>query len=121
MNNWFKIAVPLLIAVLLITATVGITLAVTARGAAGQASVPLYTPGQETGTQYARGPQCSNCAGNAQGAVTGDQDDSTGSVYVPKGATCSNCPGYGQGSTTATPGSQGTVTSTVRGGCCRGR
>jgi hypothetical protein len=118
MNNWLKIGVPLLIAVLLITATVGITLAITARGAEGQAAA--YTPGQETVNQYARGPQCSNCAGNGQGAVTGDQDDSAGSVYVPKGATCPNCPGYSQG-TTAVPGTQGAGTTTRTGGCCRGR
>jgi len=114
MNNWFKIGVPILIAVLLITATVGITLAVAGKGAAGQSVAPAYTPDQETGTQFARGPQCSNCAGNSQGAVTGDPDDSTGNVYVPKGATCPNCPGY-------VAGTGGQPAATNRGGCCRGR
>jgi hypothetical protein len=120
MNNWFKIAVPILIAVLIITASVGITLAVTGKGVAGQAATSDYTPGQETGTQYARGPQCSNCAGTGLGAVTGDQDDASGNVYVPRGAICPSCPGYGQGSAAA-PGSPGAGTTTSKGGCCRGR
>ena len=111
MNNWFRIAVPILIAVLLITATVGITLAVTGKGAAGQAAAPAFAPGQDT--QYARGPQCSNCAGNSQGAVSGDQDSLTGNVYVPKGATCPNCPGYASGTSGQT--------TTYRGGCCGSR
>jgi len=114
MNNWLKIGVPVLIAVLLITATVGITLAVTGKGAVGQSALPAYTPDQGTGTQYARGTQCANCAGNSQGAVTGDTDDSTGNVYVPSGATCPNCPGY-------VAGTAGQPATTNRGGCCRGR
>lgn len=114
MNNWFKIGVPILIVVLLIVATVGITLTVAGKGAAGQSVGAAYTPGQGTGTQFARGPQCSNCAGNGQGAITGDPDDSTGNVYVCKGATCSNCPGY-------VAGTGGQPATTNRGGCCGGR
>lgn len=110
MNNWLRIGVPILIGVLLITATVGVTLAVTGKGVSGQ----------ETGTQYARGSQCSSCAGTGQGAVSGDQDNSTNNVYVPKGATCPSCPGYGQG-TTAALGSLGSGTTTSKGGCCGGR
>jgi len=115
MNNWFKIGVPILIAVLLITATVGITLAVAGKGAAGQSALPAYTSDQGTATQYARGPQCSNCAGNSRGAVTGDTDDSTGNVYVPRGATCPNCPGCVAGT-----GGQPTTNANST-GCCRGR
>jgi hypothetical protein len=114
MNNWFKIAVPIVIAVLLITATVGITLAVAGKGAAGQSAPPGYNSEQATVTQYARGSQCANCAGNSQGAVTGDTDDSTGNVYVPGGAACPTCPGYAAGTT-------GQPATTNRGGCCRGR
>jgi len=114
MNKWFRIGVPILIAALLITATAGITLAISGKGAAGQAAAPAYRPGQETGTQFARGPQCSNCAGNSRGAVTGDTDDSAGNVYVPSGATCPNCPGY-------VAGSGGQPATANRGGCCHGR
>jgi len=114
MNRWFKIGVPILIAVLLITASVGVTLALTGKGAVGQSAAPEATSGQETGIQYARGAQCANCAGNGQVPGTVGQDNSTGSVYVPKGATCPNCPGY-----TATASAQ--PTTTVRGGCCSGR
>ena len=114
MNKWLKIGVPILIAVLLITATVGITLAVTGKGVVGQSVAPASTPDQGTGTQFARGPQCSNCAGNGQGSGTGGQDNSTGSVYVPKGATCPSCPGY-------IAGTDGQPAVTSRGGCCSGR
>jgi archaellin len=109
MNKWFKIGVPILIAVLLVAASIGITLAVTGGNATKQAGAAA---GQTAETQYARGPQCPNCPGYGQ-AATGDQDNSTGNVYVPKGAACPNCPGY-------TAGTAG-QTTTNRGGCCRGR
>jgi len=118
MNNWFKIGVPILIAVLLVAASIGITLAVTGGNATKQVGVAAAS-GQTAETQYARGPQCPNCPGYGQGA-TSDEDSATGNVYVPGGATCPNCAGYGQ-ATTATPGSQSTGTTTNRGGCCRGR
>jgi hypothetical protein len=104
MNNWFKIGVPVLIAVLLVLATVGVTLAVSSKGAAGQG----------TAIEYARGPQCANCAGNGQGSGTGGQDNSTGSVNVPKDATCPSCPGY-------IAGTGGQPANTNRGGCCGSR
>ncbi len=113
MNKWLKIGVPVVIAALLITASVGVTLALTGKGVGGQSAVTEATPGQETGIQYARGAQCANCVGPCQGAAAGDRDDSTGNVYVPKGAACPNCPGY-----TAGTGGQ---TTTNRGCCCRGR
>jgi len=114
MNKWLKIGVPVLIAALLITASVGVTLALTGKGSEVQSSVPAVTPGDETGIQYARGAQCANCAGTCQGTAAGDRDDPAGSVYVSKGATCPNCPGY-----TAAAGAQ--PTTTVRGGRCSGR
>ncbi len=106
MNSWIKIGIPLLIAVLLITASVGITLAVSGSSAA-QAASTSYQPRQVSDTQYARGPLCSGCPGLGQGTGTADPDD----VYVPGGATCPNCPGYRQGSV-------GNGTTTYRGGCC---
>ena len=114
MDNWLKIGVPVLIAVLLVTASVGITLALTGKDTVGQSVVPAAASGQETGIQYARGAQCSNCGGNGQDTDTAGQDSSTGSVYVPKGATCPSCPGY-----TAAAGAQSAAT--IRGGCCSGR
>jgi len=114
MNNWLKIGVPVLIAALLITASVGVTLGLTGKGAVGQSDVPAVTPGQETGIQYARGARCSDCSGTCPGVTAGDRDDSTGGVYVPKGANCPNCPGY-----TADAGAQ--PATTVRGGRCSGR
>ena len=114
MNKLLKIGVPVLIAALLITASVGVTLALTGKGAIGQSSAPETTPGQEAGIQYAGGARRANCEGTCQGSAAGDLDDSAGSVYVPKGATCPNCPGY-----TAAAGAQ--PATTVRGGCCSGR
>ncbi len=116
MNSWFKIGIPIIIAVLLITATIGITLAVTGGNAVKQVGSPVYTSGQAADTQYARGPLCPNCPGFGQGSAGADADDTAG-AYIPGGAKCPNCPGYGQGSVTA-PGQTGTGTSTYRGGCC---
>ena len=112
MNNWWRIGVPVLMAVLLITATVGITLAVTARSSAGQATATL--PVQGTSTQYVSAPLCPNCPGYVKPGTASGQDNSTGNTYVAQGATCPNCPGY----TAATGGQPAT---TVRGGCCGSR
>ncbi|MDD5647752.1 MAG: hypothetical protein PHY03_02340 [Dehalococcoidia bacterium] len=106
MNSWTKIGIPVIIAILLVVASVGITLAVSGSNAASAAPAS-YQTGSISGTQYARGPQCSGCPGFGQGSGAADPDD----VYIPGGATCPNCPGYGQG----TPGSG---TTTYRGGCC---
>ena len=114
MNNWLKIGAPVLIAVLLITASVGITLAVTARSSAGQATAPAALPVQGTTTQYVSAPLCPNCPGYVQPSTASGQDNSTGNTYVSQGATCPNCPGY----TAATGGQPAT---TVRGGCCGNR
>ena len=105
MNRWIKIGIPVIIAILLVVASVGITLAVSS-GNVAQASSDSYR--QVSDAQFARGPWCSGCPGYGQGSGAADPDD----VYIPGGATCPACPGYGQGS----PGSGGTTTS--RGGCC---
>lgn len=106
MNSWIKVGIPVIIAVLLVVASVAITLAVTG-GNVVQAASDSYRPGQVSDTQYARGPLCSGCPGFGQGSGAADPDD----VYIPGGATCPACPGYGQGS-------PGGGTTTYRGGCC---
>jgi len=116
MNNWIKIGVPVIIALLLVTATVGITLAVTGGSPIKQVASSVAGTGQADNTQYARGPLCSNCAGN--GSATADPDESVGDVYIPGGAKCPSCPGYVPG-TAAAPAQQATGTTTARGGCCR--
>jgi len=109
MNSWFKIGIPVIIAVLLVTASVGITLAVTGGNAVKQVTSPANSSAQADNTQYARGPSCSNCPGYGQGSAAADADDTAGNVYIPGGATCPNYPGYGQGA----------GTTTYRGGCWR--
>jgi hypothetical protein len=114
MNNWLKIGVPVVIAVLLVLATVGITLAVSGKAAVGKVAAPASAPAQDSGAQYARGLQCSNCALGGQPAVTGDPDAQTTDANISRGATCPSCPGYNGGA-----GGQPAVTT--RGGCCGGR
>jgi len=118
MNSWLKIGVPVIIAVLLVAASVGITLAVTGGNTIKQVASPAYSSTVQTSdTQYARGPLCPNCPGYGQGSTVPDADDTAGNVYIPGGAKCPNCPGYGQGTATTT-GQPGTGTTSFRGGCC---
>jgi ABC-type multidrug transport system permease subunit len=114
MNNWWRIGAPILMAVLLITATVGITLAVTARSSSGQAAAPATLPVQGTSTQYVSAPFCPNCPGYVHSSTASSQDDSTGNTDVSQGATCPNCPGY-------TAAAVGQPATAVRGGCCGSR
>jgi len=116
MNSWLKIGIPVIIAVLLVIASVGITLAVTGGNSVKQVASAAYSSGQAANTQYARGPLCPNCPGYGQGSASADADDTVGDVYIPGGAKCPNCPGYGQGAVT-TPGQAGTTA--YGGGCCR--
>jgi hypothetical protein len=58
MNNWLKIGLPVLIAVLLVISAVGVTLAVTGNNTAGQANVTAYQTGDSPSVQYASGPYC---------------------------------------------------------------
>jgi len=105
MNSWNRIVTPAIIAILLVVAAVGITLAVT-NGNIAQAASKSYEAGQVSDTQYARGPWCSGGTCFGQGTGTTDPDD----VYIPGGAKCPACPGYNQGSPSGTTG--------YRGGCC---
>ena len=111
MNNWLKIGVPILVAVLLVISAVSVTLAVTNgnkenRAAASYAPVTTVA---DTGT--VNGASCPNCPGYAQ-ATTGDQGTTTNPVYIPQGKLGSCCTGI----------SQGTASSqTFRGGCCGSR
>jgi hypothetical protein len=57
MNNWLKIGLPILLAVLLIVATVGVTLAIDRGGRLAQAT-PAYQTGDTANAQYAYGPRC---------------------------------------------------------------
>ena len=59
MNSWLKIGVPIIIAVLLVAASVGITLAVTGGNAVKQVASPAYSAVQTADTQYAQGPAVS--------------------------------------------------------------
>ncbi|MFA5078391.1 MAG: hypothetical protein WC541_02785 [Dehalococcoidia bacterium] len=105
MNSWNRIVTPVIIAILLVVAAVGITLAVT-NGNVAQAASQSYQAGQGSDAQYARGPWCSGGTCFGQGTGTDDPDD----VYIPGGARCPACPGYNQGGTGGTTG--------YRGGCC---
>ena len=60
MNNWLKIGLPVLIAVLLVVATVGVTLATTGSGNFKQI-VPVYRTGDTATVQYAYGPRYGGC------------------------------------------------------------
>jgi hypothetical protein len=57
MNNWLKIGLPIFLAVLLVVATVGVTLAIDRGGKLAQAS-PAYRTGDTANAQYAYGPRC---------------------------------------------------------------
>jgi hypothetical protein len=58
MNNWLKIGLPVLVAILLVVTAVSVTLAVTAGNAARQANASVYQPGNASTVQYASGPYC---------------------------------------------------------------
>jgi hypothetical protein len=58
MNNWLKIGLPVLIAVLLVVSAVSVTLAVTAGNTARQANATVYQPANSSTVQYASGPYC---------------------------------------------------------------
>jgi hypothetical protein len=84
MNNWLKIGLPVLIAILLVVTAVSVTLAVTAGNAARQANAPVYQPGNSA-AQYAAGPSCHGYYGTNQGA---------GNTY---GARSRGCPMWWRG------------------------
>ncbi len=81
MNNWIRIGVPILVAVLLIVTAVSLTLAITS--SSQQAGATAY-PGQKLGNaQYSADARCENCpnyedcpnVGKCTGTCT---DNSTG-------------------------------------------
>lgn len=111
MNNWYRIGLPVLIALLLIVATVGITLAVTGRSTAAQTAI-AGNSAVSSGAELGRGSLCSNCPASGQVSAATTSDDE-GPVYVPGGYSGSCCAGTASGTTGQTTG--------YRGGCCRTR
>jgi hypothetical protein len=71
MNNWLKIGLPVLIAILLVVSAVSVTLAVTAGNRAGQANTSAYQPGNSSTIQYASGPYCHGYDGINQARTGG--------------------------------------------------
>jgi cytochrome c553 len=76
MNNWFKIGLPVLIAILLVVSAVSVTLAVTAGNSARQANAAVYQPGSPSTVQYAGGAYChgyygTQAAGNTYSSRNG--------------------------------------------------
>ena len=99
MNNWLKIGLPVLVAVLLVISAVAITLAVTSGNPSNRVAAASYTTPGTSEAQLASGPNCPNCPGYGKGdtgeSATGTQGsccstDSTG-VYVPKTNTGGGC------------------------------
>jgi hypothetical protein len=110
LNNWLKIGVPILVAVLLVISAVSITFAVTSGNRENRAAAS-YSPVTVADTGVAKAASCPNCPGYGQ-AITDDQGTATNPVYVPQGKQASCC----------TVTAQGTASSqTYRGGCCGSR
>ena len=106
MNNWLKIGLPIVMAILLVISAVAVTLAVTSGNPSKQVVSASYTTQSTSETQVARSANCANCP------------------------QVSSCNGDGTGCTTA--GTQGGCCATgdtgvyvpktnSGGGCCRGR
>ena len=94
LNNWLKIGLPIVIAILLVISAVAITLAVTSGNPSKQVVSAAYTTQGTSETQLARGGNCPNCTVNNSGDAnqpgygngTGSSCCSTGTtdVYVPQ-------------------------------------
>lgn len=111
MNNWLKIGVPILVAVLLVISAVSITLAVTSGNRENRAAASYAPATAAADTGVVKAASCPNCPGYGQ-ATTGDQGTATNPVYIPQGKQGSCCTGI----------SQGTASSqTFSGGCCGSR
>jgi hypothetical protein len=76
MNNWLKIGLPVLIAILLVVSAVSVTLAVTA---GSRQSNAVYQPGNSSTVQYASAPNCHGYYGTNQGS---------GNTYGPRYGGC---------------------------------
>jgi hypothetical protein len=109
-NNWLRIGIPVLVAVLLVISAVSVTIAVTNGSRANQVAAS-YTPVAVSDTGVAKTATCPNCPGYAQ-TTTNDQATATNPVYVPQGNQGSCCAAASQTSTTS---------QTYRGGCCGSR
>ncbi len=78
MNNWLKIGLPVLIAIMLVVTAVSVTLAVTAGNSARQANATVYQQGNPPAVQYASGPYCHGYYGT----------QATGNTYGPRYGGC---------------------------------
>jgi len=85
MNNWFKIGLPVLIAILLVVSAVAVTLAVTGGNSDGRANVTAYQAGDSPSVQYASGAYCYDRDGYGRTGTNG---------YGPR---YGDCPGWGRG------------------------
>ena len=110
MNNWLKVGIPVLVAVLLVISAVSVTIAVTKANSANQLA-SSYAPGAVADTGVAKAAACPSCPGYVQ-TTTNDQTTVTNPVYVPQGK---------QGSCCATTSQSGTTAQAYRGGCCGAR
>jgi hypothetical protein len=109
LNNWLKIGIPVLVAVLLVISAVAITLAVTG-GNRSNLVTASYTPGATPDTGVAKA-SCPNCLTSNQ-ASGSDQGTTANPVYIPQGKQGSCCVGTTQGTASS---------QTPRGSCCGAR
>jgi len=110
LNNWLKIGLPVLIAVLLLISAVSITLAVSNSSRGNQLAASSAT-GTAPGSGIAKAYTCSSCPRYGQ-ADSDDQAATGNPVYVPQGKQGSCCEGTTQGTAS---------TQTFRGSCCGAR
>jgi hypothetical protein len=66
MNNWYKIGLPVLVAILMIVSALSITIAVTKDTAAKQVVTTGYTASGNAGEPYAKAALCPSCPGYNQ-------------------------------------------------------
>ena len=113
MNNWAKIGIPVLIAVLLIISAVSVTIAVTKSD--NSQAVAISTPKAVT-TQYTAGNYCPGYRANDGNAAPGTENQVNCPGYCSgKDADDNSGAGYGSCHGTGYSGSAG-----VSRGCCGG-
>ena len=104
MNNWLKIGLPVVMAILLVISAVAITLAVTSGNPSKQVVAASYTTQGTSETQLATGGNCPNCTVNNSGDANQPGNGSTGTqgsccatdntgVYAPKTNSGGGCCG----------------------------
>ncbi|MDD5312126.1 MAG: hypothetical protein PHO26_03690 [Dehalococcoidia bacterium] len=69
MNNWYRIGLPVLVAILLVVSAVSITLAVTRDNTVKQVTASGYTAPASTAAPYAKAALCPSCPGYNQEAA----------------------------------------------------